>query len=143
MPGNSGYPNPFGFETMVLEEFKKLIGKQSYAAFIDLLKEVGPDARTHRISVVFAAILRYALEKVPEDYEETPLCQTLAELEEGPYFASEDSENYEILYELIDAICKEARIQNERQSARGDNYSISDSAISEFMSWYNMPWEDD
>lgn len=122
---------------MLLQEFKKLVGKQRYSAFLDLLKEVGPDARTHRISIVFAAILRYAMRKD----EEAPLCLALARLEEEPYLASEKSEEYKILYELIDAICEEAGMQNDRKSARGDSYSIADSAIAEFTSWYNMPWE--
>lgn len=126
---------------MVLQEFKKIVGKQRYSAFIDLLKEVGPDARTHRISVVFAAMLQYAMQKVSEDDEETQLYLALARLEEEPYLASEKSEEYETLYELIDAICKESGMQNSRESARGDSYSIADSAIVEFASWDNMPWE--
>lgn len=126
---------------MVLEEFKELVGKDSYPVFIDLLKKVGRDARTHRIRVVFAAILRYASEKLSDKREEGSLRRALTLLEEDPSLACEESEEYAIVYELIAQICHETGIRNERQSARGQNYSIANLAIAEFASWYNMPWE--
>ena len=49
---------------------------------------------------------------------------------------------YEVLYDFIDALCKEAGMINERTSARGDQYSIAEHAILEYTAWYNMPWED-
>jgi hypothetical protein len=48
----------------MLKEFKKIIGNPSYSVFINQLRVIGSDARTHRICVVIAAMLRFALEKV-------------------------------------------------------------------------------
>ena len=31
---------------------------------------------------------------------------------------------------------------NERESARGEVYSIAENTIQEYAAWYNMPWED-
>ena len=130
------------FLKKMLEEFKKIIGNQSYSTFLSLLKEIGPDARTHRISVVIAAMLRFALEKLYREGEDGTLCQALVALDEEPYLAAEASEEYERLFELIDEICREAGLRNLRESARGDSYSIAENAIAEYVSWYNMPWED-
>jgi len=46
-----------------------------------------------------------------------------------------------VLFGLIDKLCGEAEMQNERESARGMPYSIGENAITEFAGWYNMPWE--
>jgi len=35
----------------LLDEFKEIIGEQELRSFLTLLKEIGPDARTHRILV--------------------------------------------------------------------------------------------
>ena len=43
---------------------------------------------------------------------------------------------------LIDGLCDEAGMMNERESARGEDYSIAEYAILEYAAWYNMPWED-
>jgi hypothetical protein len=126
----------------MLKEFKKIIGNPSYSQFITLLQEIGPDARTHRISVVIAAMLRFALEKASREDEEETLGMALVALDEEPCLAVEESEEYERLFELIDEICREASLRNLRQSARGDSYSIAENAIAEYVSWYNMPWED-
>jgi hypothetical protein len=127
---------------MMLKEFKKIIGNPSYSQFINLLQVIGTDARTHRISVVIAAMLRFALEKAYPEGEDGELCRALLILDEEPYLAAEESEEYERLFELIDEICREAGLRNLRESGRGDSYSIAENAIAEYTAWYNMPWED-
>jgi hypothetical protein len=126
----------------MLKEFKKIIGNPSYSVFIDQLRVIGSDARTHRISVVIAAMLGFALENVYLDGEDGTLCRALVALDQEPYLVAEASEDYEQLFELIDEICREAYLRNLRESARGGLYSIAENAIAEYASWYNMPWED-
>jgi len=43
----------------MIQEFKEIIGAQSYSTFLRVLKEIGPDARTHRISVVVAEYIAW------------------------------------------------------------------------------------
>jgi hypothetical protein len=124
------------------EEFKNIIGAKSYSAFVQMLRQIGPDARTHRISVVIAAMLRFALSKLLSDYHDGPLAQALLALDEKPYLAYEESEEYKVLFDLIDRLCGEAGMRNERESARGMPYSIGENTITELAGWYNMPWED-
>lgn len=127
---------------MMLEEFKRIIGTKSYSTLLHILKEIGPDARTHRISIVIAAILRFTVRKLPADCEEGTLGQALLTLDEEPYLVSEQSVEYELVFDLIDELCREAGMSNQRESSRGESYSIAENAIVEFTAWYNMPWED-
>ena len=60
---------------MQTEEFKKIIGTKAYSALLQILKDIGPDARTHRISILIAAILRFAVSRLPTDYGEGTLGQ--------------------------------------------------------------------
>lgn len=98
--------------------------------------------KINRIGVVIAAMLRFALEKAYPEGEDGEPCQALLILDEEPYLAAEESEEYERLFELIDEICREAGLRNLRESARGASYSIAENAIAEYTAWYNMPWED-
>ena len=126
----------------MIEEFKEIVGAQSYATFLSLLTEIGPDSRTHRISVVIAAMLQFARSLLPADCEDGTLAQAIVTLEEEPYMVDEESEAYEMVIDLIDELCDEAGMRNLRESSRGESYSIADNAIAEYTGWYNMPWED-
>ncbi len=132
----------FGSRNKMIEEFREIVGAQSYATFMSMLTEIGPDARTHRISVVIAAMLRFACSLIPDDCNDGTLAQALVNLKEEPYLAAEESEEYELVFNLIDELCDEAGMRNLRESSRGGAYSIADNAIAEYTGWYNMPWED-
>jgi len=125
----------------MIEQFKEIVGVQSYSTFLDVLKKIGPDARTHRISVVIAAIMRFALMKVPRDCEEGTLGKALVALDEEPYLASEESGEYQLVFDLVDDLCREAGIRNLRESSRVAPYSVAESAIREYTGWYDIPWE--
>ena len=126
----------------ILKEFKNIVGQKMYSSFINLLKEIGPDARTQRISIVIAAILKYAFDQLPAHCEEGSLGEIFLAIEEEPYLAHEQYVEGEKLQELIEALCKETGMQNDRQTYRGTSYTITESAIAEFTNWYAMPWED-
>ncbi len=126
----------------LIDEFKDIIGDPQFLSFLGLLRNIGPEARTHRISVVVASILRFAVNQLPPDCEDGSLAQALLTLDEEPYLAHEQSDEYEMVFDLIDGLCNEAGMMNERESARGEDYSIAENAILEYAAWYNMPWED-
>ncbi len=126
----------------MLKQFKDIIGTQPYSVLLEMLKEIGPDARTHRISVVIGAILRLTLNKCITGGLDNKICQALIMIDEEPYLVAEETDVYEILTDLIDNLCREAGMENYRESARGESYSIAENTISEYASWYNMPWED-
>jgi hypothetical protein len=126
----------------LIDEFKEIIGDQQFLSFLALLRNIGPEARTHRISVVIASILRFAVNQLPADCEDGSLAQALLTLDEEPYLAHEQSDEYEMVFDLVDGLCNEAGMMNERESARGEDYSIAENAILEYAALYNMPWED-
>ena len=43
--------------------------------------------------------------------------------------------------DLVEGLFRDAKVAGKRVIARGDKYSILDSAIQEFASWYAMPWD--
>jgi len=88
---------------------------------------------------VIASILRFAVKQLPPDCEDGSLSQALLMLDEEPYLAQEQSDEFEMVFGLIDVLCNQAGILNERESAGGENYSIAENAILEYAAWFNMP----
>ena len=121
----------------LIDEFKEIIGDQHFSSFLALLKEIGPDARTHRISVVIASILRFAVNQLPPECEDGSIAQALQILDEEPYLVHEQSDEHEMIFDLVDGLCGEANMMNERESERGEDYSIAENAILEYAAWYN------
>ena len=126
----------------MIDEFKEIVGDQHFSSFLALLKEIGPDARTHRISVVIASVLRFAVNQLPPECEDGSIAQALLALDEEPNLAHEQSDEYEMVFDLVDGLCSEANMMNERESSRGEGYSIAENVILEYVAWYNRPWED-
>ncbi len=121
----------------LIDEFKEIIGDQHFSSFLALLKEIGPDARTHRISVVIASILRFAVNQLPPECEDGSIAQALQILDEEPSLVHEQSDEHEMIFDLVDGLCGEANMMNERESERGEDYSIAENAILEYAAWYN------
>ncbi len=126
----------------MVAEFKEIVGDQYFSSFLALLKEIGPDARTHRISVVIASILRFAVNQLPPECEDGSIAQALLVLDEEPSLAYEQSDEHEMVFDLVDGLCSEANMMNERESTRGEDCSIAENAILEYAAWYNRLRED-
>jgi hypothetical protein len=126
----------------LIDEFKDIVGEQHFSSFLALLKEIGPDARTQRISVVIASILRFAVNQLPAECEDGSIAQALLKLDEEPNLAHEQSDENEMVFDLVDGLCSEANMINERESERGEDYSIAEKVMLEYAAWYKMPGED-
>ena len=118
-----------------------VVGKETYALWVDMLRRLVPDGRTHRLSVVVAAMLQYAYliaaDNVDDDVEEGSVAQALLDATDG----GDPEEVGEYLYDVVDQLFKDAKVKHKRTSARGEDYSIAESALEEYVSWFNMPWE--
>ncbi len=123
----------------MLKEFKRLIGIKEYSSVIKILKTIGPNSRTHRISLFIAGILIYAIEQSSDDAKAGSLEKALRILEEEPY---NEGDEKNLVLDLINELCAEAGMNNFRESSRGEQYSIAENAFYEYTRWYNMPWED-
>lgn len=128
------------FENQNDRSLKPIVGEQTYAVWIDMLKQLVPQGRTHRLAVVIAGMLQFASRvaskksgKSPEEgsVEASLLFADELDLEDGT------AELADIIAQLFD----DAQVPCARTSRRGDEYSIIDSVVMEYMHWYDMPWE--
>ena len=117
-----------------------VVGKETYAVWVDMLRQLVPDGRTHRLSVVVAGMLQYATaiaEELDEDeLEEDSVALSLIKANEmGP------DEIKDELHDVVKRLFKDASVTFDRVSKRGQPYSIADEAYNEFVSWYDYPWD--
>ncbi len=121
-------------------QLEQLVGEQVYAVWIDMLRRLVPDGRTHRLAPTIAAMLQYAaviaLEKQDKRPKKGSAAYCLIEADEmGP------DEAEELLMPLVSKLFKDARVKYARTSASGEDYSIATETIREYVEWFNMPWE--
>jgi len=120
---------------------KEVVGAKTYSVWTDTLRRLVPDGRTHRLAPLIAGMLQYAADIANERYGDSP--------EEGSvaYALLECSEMYdveeaaELVGDEVRQMFEDAGVVYERVSSRGDEYSVANSAIYEFIHWYDMPWE--
>jgi hypothetical protein len=106
-----------------------------------MLHALVPDGRTHRLAPLLAAMLQYAVvmaeNKQGDDTDEKSIIQSLLDSTE----ATDPSEVKELLHDSVTQLFKDAQVEYGRVSARGQDYSIADDAYSEYIHWFDMPWE--
>jgi len=118
-----------------------IVGKDTYTVWVDMLRELVPDGRTHRLSVVVAGMLQYALDKAMKikhrNEEEHSVAMSLID--------SADTVNIDhikaLIHDVVDRLFKDAGVSYERVSKRGEHYSIADEIYNEFSSWFDYPWD--
>jgi len=118
-----------------------VVGKETYAVWVDMLRELVPDGRTHRLSVIVAGMLQYALEKAGKikhrNEEQHSVAMSLIDADDAGYPESIK----ELLHDVIDRLFKDAGVKYERVSKRGERYSIANEIYNEFSSWFDYPWD--
>lgn len=118
-----------------------VVGKETYTVWVDMLRELVPDGRTHRLSVLVAGMLQYALDKAMKikhrNEEEHSVAMSLID--------SADTANTDhikaLIHDVVDRLFKDAGVSYERVSKRGEHYSIVDEIYNEFVSWFDYPWD--
>ncbi len=117
-----------------------VVGKETYTVWVDMLRELVPDGRTHRLSVVIAGMLQYATaiaEKLDEDeLEEDSVASSLINANE-----MDPDQLKRELHDVVKKVFRDADVAFDRVSKRGDQYSIADEAYNEYFSWYDYPWD--
>lgn len=118
-----------------------VVGQETYTVWVNMLRELVPDGRTQRLSVVVASMLQYAqniaLSKPKKDSAEDSVAQALLAATE----VGDPSEVADLLQDVTAQLCKDAGVEYQRTSSRGSHYSLLADAYEEFMRWYDMPWE--
>ena len=118
-----------------------VVGKETYSVCVEMLRALVPGGRTHRLSVVVAGMLQYALEKAEmirhKNEEEHSVAMSLIDAADAGY----PDGIKELIQDIVDRLFKDAGVSYERVSKRGDHYSIADEVYNEFASWFNYPWD--
>ena len=118
-----------------------VVSAQTYSVWLETLHSLVPEGRTHRLSIVVAGMLRHAVDIAAERFgEDAPEGSAAASL----IRAAEEADPEQVaeqIGDLLAGLFRDAKVAGTRVNARGDEYSLLDSAIQEFTSWYAMPWE--
>lgn len=118
-----------------------VVGKETYAVWVDVLRELVPDGRTHRLSVVVAGMLQYALAKSVKikhrNEEEHSVAMSLIDADDAGY----PEGIKKLIHDVVDKLFKDAGVKYGRVSKRGEHYSIADEIYNEFAIWFDYPWD--
>ena len=99
-----------------------VVGKETYSVWVDMLRELVPGGRTHRLSVVIAGMLLYALEVADGDSEEPSVARSLIDSAE----TSDPDDVKSLLHDVVTRLFKDAGVTYERTAKSGEHYSIAD-----------------
>ena len=117
---------------------KTVVGPQTYSVWVDMLRALVPEGRTHRLAPLVAGMLQYALSLANEqDVDEDSVAQSLLRSAD----AMEVTEVEELLEDVVAQLFKDAGVHYKRVNARGQDYSIAESIYEEYIHWFDMPWE--
>jgi len=127
------------FENQNHRSLKPLVGEQTYAVWIEMLKQLVPQGRTHRLAVVIAGMLQYASQVASKKSGNNP---KEGSVEASLLFAGEldEDESSAALAGIIEQLFQDAKVPHARTSRRGEGYSIIDESVREFIHWHDMPW---
>ncbi|MBV5289918.1 hypothetical protein [Pelodictyon phaeoclathratiforme] len=125
------------------QNLASVVGAETYAVWINMLNELVPQGRTHRLAPLVAGMLHYALALAIAKKKHDEESSTASAVQSLLYAAevSDPSEVENYLREMVKQLFRDAKVNYNRTNAHGKKYSILESTCEEFVNWYNMPWE--
>lgn len=119
---------------------KQIVGQETYSTWVDMLRRLVPEGRTHRLAPLVAGMVQFASAIAYEKFGDDPVEGSVAHVLLLSSEACDPSEAEE-LSDLVAQLFDDANVGYKRTSSRGDDYSVVESAVYEFIHWYDMPWE--
>lgn len=125
----------------VKRSLQDVVGKETYSLWVDMLRKLVPEGRTHRLSVVIAGMLQYTYEladhisNINEDEHSTAMSIIGAAESGNP----DDIKG--LIHDIVDRLFMDAGVEYERVSKRGEHYSVADEVYNEFACWFDYPWD--
>lgn len=119
---------------------KGVVGSRVYGVWVDMLRELVPWGRTHRLAPMVVGMFQYASALAAKDKDvsnEGSVAWRLVAATE----TSDPEEVEELLLDLMQQLFKDAGVKSVRTNARGVPYGIAEDAIQEYVRWEDMPWE--
>lgn len=118
-----------------------LVGPPTYRVWVDMLKILVPGSRTHRLASIVAGMLRYATERAAGGSRRRAspgsVAEALVALTEG----EDDEAMIDLLNATVERLFQDAGVRSTRHSHKGEQYSVVDASLHEFLRWSSMPWE--
>lgn len=124
-------------ETMSKTSLEPIVGTATYQVWVNMLKKLEPTGRTHRISVLVAGMLQYAVQAAYTEKIESPLTVAFDDLDE----AYDADSVPKLVIDATKQLFRDANIGWTRTNARGEDYSVLENSLEEFVHWFDMPWE--
>ena len=117
-----------------------IVGKDTYHVWVNMLRRLVPQGRTHRLSVLLAGMLQYAL-AIAETLDESELENDSIGLSLIKANEMSPDQIKDELHDVMKRLFNDANVTFDRISKRGEPYSIADEAYNEFFRWYDYPCE--
>jgi hypothetical protein len=121
---------------------KEVVGDDVYSVWVDMLKRLVPEGRTHRLAPLIASMLRYTMVIAEEKLVDYPEEDTVAYMLGMAYEDSDPGNDIDLVTPLVITLFKDAKVKWERTNSKGVDYSIAEWAVREFIGWTYMPWEE-
>lgn len=119
------------------QSLQDVVGVQTYSTWVEMLRLLVPDGRTHRLAPLVAGMLQYATLIANESEEENTAVNSLQRAAE----AYDPDEANDLLLPIIARLFADASVSYQRTNARGQGYSIAEEICYEYVHWDDMPWE--
>ncbi len=124
---------------MIAPSLLNIVDKNTYLLWVDMLKLLGLNGRTQRISVFVAGMLQYAYELYLKNLDSDEQ-NKLGELMIAAFETGHD-EAQEWLSPVLQELFRDAGLRWEKTNSKGQKYSVIAASIDEFYRWHDMPWE--
>ena len=121
--------------------FQDVVGKETYVVWVNMLREIVPDGRTHRLSVVIAGMLQYAFEIAQKINNKNENKHSAAMSITDAAETADPDEIKRLIHDLVERLFMDAGVESERISKRGERYSIAYEAYNEFARWFDYAWD--
>jgi len=119
---------------------KEILDQSEYEFLLKLLKALVPEGRTHRLAVFMAGCLHYIHQIANQKQNGNPTAEKFSELADSLINDYNEDAHTE-LEKSLKSLLKDANVKFIRTNSKGNSYSIIDTTMEEYISWFNMPWE--
>ena len=120
---------------------QNVVGPQTYAVWVDMLRYLVPNGRSHRLAPLIAGMLQHATAIANANEDEYRIEGTAADNLRKAADAGDSEEVDDLLLEMIDTLFTDAAVAYQRTNARGKGYSFAYGILYDYVHWYAMPWE--
>ena len=120
---------------------RPIVGEDTYAVWIKMLAALVPSGHTHRLAPLVGGMLQYAAEVAHQKFRQKPPEGSAAASLTDALECGDPEAAAEELSDVVEDLFRSAKVKHSRRNSRGDDYTIIDAAVAEFVSWEAMPWE--